>query len=75
MEPPASIFAPPREKPIGFCSPAPSPISSDSVTPLTAIDAEVLSDDGKDDNGDDEVAKAVSKPKKKQRKKGKKGKN
>lgn len=75
MEPPATIFAPPREKPAGFASPSPSPISSDSVTPLTAIDAEVLDDD--DDEEDDDVADtpSPSKPKKKRGKKGKKRKN
>ena len=75
MEPPVTIFAPPREKPAGFASPAPAPISSDSVTPLTAIDAEVLDDD--DDDEDDDVADtpAPSKPKKKRGKKGKKRKN
>lgn len=74
MEPPATIFAPPREKPAGFAAPAPAPISSDSVTPLTAIDAEVLDDDDEDE---DDVADtpSPSKPKKKRGKKGKKRKN
>ena len=74
MEPPATIFAPPREKPAGFGAPAPAPISSDSVTPLTAIDAEVLDDDD-DDDFDDTPPPIQPKPKKKRGKKGKKRKN
>lgn len=75
MEPPATIFAPAREKPAGFGTPAPSPISSDSVTPLTAIDAEVLDEFDDDDDVDDTPPPVQPKPKKKRGKKGKKRKN
>lgn len=49
IEPP-TIFAPPREKPAGFG--APSTVSSDSLKPITAIDAEI--EDNGDDDGDDD---------------------
>lgn len=78
MEPPSTVFAPPREKPSGFASPSPAPVSSDSVKPLTPIDAEVLEDgdDGEDDGDEDGSSSATGTPKKKRRgKKGKKKKN
>ena len=77
MEPPATIFTPPsREKATGFGAPSSAPVSVDGVKPITAIDAEVLDDDGDDDDSDDaEAPSNESKPKKKRGKKGKKRKN
>lgn len=74
MEPPPTIFTPPREKPSGFASPAPSPVSSDSVTPLTVIDAETLDEEDDDDeeDGSTAIGSGSSAPKKKRGKKGKK---
>jgi YidC/Oxa1 family membrane protein insertase len=68
LEPPATIFAPPREKPSGFSAPAPSPISSDDVKPITVIDAEVVEGDASDD-GASESAPASKRRKKKKGKK------
>ena len=73
MEPPATIFAPPREKPSGFGSPASPSVSSDGVKPLTAIDAEVLKDDEDSDDSAPESSSVT--PKKKRGKKGKKKKD
>jgi YidC/Oxa1 family membrane protein insertase len=73
MEPPATIFAPPREKPSGFGAPSSAPVPSDSVKPLTVIDAEVSDDDG-DDNDDDDESTALSSSSASKKKRGKKGK-
>jgi len=75
MEPPATIFSPPREKPSGFASPTPSPVSRDAVKPLTPIDAEVLEDDDSEDSGNSASEPSSGTTKKKRGKKGKKKNN
>lgn len=75
MEPPPTIFAPTREKPSGFGAPSSAPVSSNSVKPITAIDAEVLEDDDDDEDGPEEAAPTSEAPKKKRGKRGKKRKN
>ena len=69
MEAPSSssIFAPPpREKPVGFG--APTTVTTDGVTPLTAMDAEIV--DTTTDGDDDDMP--MPKPKSKKRRKVKK---
>jgi YidC/Oxa1 family membrane protein insertase len=63
----SSIFAPPREKPSGF-----APSTTDGVKPITAIDAEIISDD---DDDDDAAAAVGGSSDKKKRRKNKKKKN
>jgi YidC/Oxa1 family membrane protein insertase len=70
LEAPATIFAPPREKPTGFSAPSPSPISSDDVKPITVIDAEVVESDASDASDSASTGKRGKK-----KKKGKKRKN
>lgn len=69
----STIFAPPREKPSGFAAPSYSP---DEVKPLTAMDAEVVSEDDSsdddDDNDGDSAASGDSQPKSPGKKRGKK---
>ena len=65
VDTPVSSFtpAPMREKPSGFAAPAAA--SSDEVTPITPIDAEVVESVAEDSAGD--VPMAPSRPKKKVR--------
>jgi YidC/Oxa1 family membrane protein insertase len=69
----SSIFAPPREKPSGFApSISTTSVGSDGVKPITAIDAEIISDD---DDDDDAAAAVGGSSDKKKRRKNKKKKN
>lgn len=83
IEPPTTIFAPPREKPAGFGQTSESSyVPRDAVQPITTIDAEILDAAGEIDSFDEyEEAGAASdslsesKTKKKKGKRGKRKKN
>lgn len=80
VEPPTTIFAPPREKPSGFGSAGASPsVPKDAVKPITTIDAEIVeeADEGEveEESEPETVAETPSAPKKKKGKRGKKRKN
>jgi len=82
IEPPTTIFAPPREKPAGFGGGGEASIPRDAVKPITAIDAEVvdaavdaIQEGGEEEDDPPVQTESQPKPKKKKGKRGRKRKN